>query len=524
MIHELHVANLGVIESATITFGSGLTALTGETGAGKTLVTEAIDLLTGGRSDPNLVRTGADQATVEGRFVDSDGEEVTVRRVIPADGRSRAYLNGAMANLAALGDAIRPLVEIHGQHGQQALLRSEARRSALDLFGGHDTAPLAQARAELRRAQAELEGLGGDEFERAREIDLLSFQVDEIEVVGIADAEEDERLARREALLGDATAHGEAAEKAVDALSVDGPAGSALAQALAALNDRSPFAKISERVYALQAELGDIVDELRSSAESIDDDPRLLEQLQERREQLTALRRKYGPDLGAVLLFQRTAAERLETLRNHHERAQHVSAEIEALTMRVRDEEAKLGAKRRATAPKLAQAVVKELRKLALPKAELEVVVGDDPGDQVDLAISMNPGAPLLPLAKVASGGELSRVMLALQMVVGSVADTVVYDEVDAGVGGEAATAIGQALAGVGRKHQVLVVTHLAQVAACADRQVNIVKTITGSSTRTDLVELDDAGRVVELARMLSGSPDSESARLHAAELLEAVR
>ncbi len=521
MLHELVVRNLGVIEHAEIVLGPGLTALTGETGAGKTLITEAISLLMGGRADPALVRTGADEAVVEGRFVDSDGEEITVRRVIPANGRSRAYLNGSMATATGVAEAAGERVEIHGQHGQQALLRSEARRRALDEYGAHDTLTLQQIRADIRVLVHELESLGGDEFERAREIELLEFQVSEIAAVGIVDAGEDERLAAQELLLGDATAHGEAAERAIELLSADGKVGSAVAEALLALRDRAPFAAESERLYAVQAELVDVVDSLRSVDEALADDPESLAELQRRREQLTGLRRKYGPDLAAVLAFCSTAQDKLETLQNHAERAAAVAAELADLRDAEAAAAAELAAARRSTAPKLSKAIVKELRRLALPKADLELQIGEvDPGDDVELCVAMNPGAPMLPLAKAASGGELSRVMLALQLVVGSTAATVIYDEVDAGVGGEAATEIGKALAGVGKKHQVLVVTHLPQVAACADRQVNIVKTIKGSTTRTELIELDDDGRVVELARMLSGSPDSDNARAHAAELL----
>lgn len=521
MLHELVVRNLGVIEQAQVVFGPGATALTGETGAGKTLITEAINLLTGGRADAVLVRPGADEAIVEGRFIAPDGTESVVRRVVPADGRSRAYLDGNFATIAELESTIGPLVEVHGQHGQQTMLRPAIRREALDRFGGHDLAPLAQARQHLREAEAQLDELGGDEITRAREIELLRYQVDEIEAAAIVDADEDRRLAQRELVLGDAGAHGEAAERALELLSADGVVGAALAEALAAVRERAPFESVTERLYAVQAEVTDITEELRSSSEVIDDDPAALAEVQARREVLSGLRRKYGADLEAVLVFFDEAGKRLHELEHHGERAAELQVRIDELRADVDREAAALAAKRIAAAPEIAKAVERELQQLALPKARFEVQVEGVAGNDVDFAISMNPGAPVLPLAKVASGGELSRVMLALQLVLGSDTSTVIFDEVDAGVGGEAATSIGRALGGVGQNHQVLVVTHLPQVAACADQQVNIVKTVRGATTVTELHPLDHEGRIVELARMLSGSPDSENARAHAAELLQ---
>lgn len=521
MLSELVVRNLGVIEEASVLFESGVTALTGETGAGKTLVTNSINLLIGGRAEPSLVRPGADEASVEGRFVDPDGTEFVVRRVLPSSGRSRAYLNGGLSTATVLAEMIGPMIEIHGQHGQQRMLRSSARRQALDRYGKHDLEPLRLAREELKQALDDLDALGGDEIARNREIELLQYQLDEIGAAEIIDPLEDDQLAARELVLGDASAHGEAAETAIEKLNVDGSVGAGLAEALAAVRDREPFAAVSERIYALQAEVTDLVEELRTLSAGIDDDPASLQQLQARRELLTGLRRKYGADLAAVMAFAEQTQHRLEELQNHAERAVEVAARIDELRDAEESAAAELLAERQATAPKLGKKVLAELRRLALPKAQFEITVGGPEGNDIDFAVSMNPGAPLLPVAKVASGGELSRIMLALQLVVGGDTDSVVYDEVDAGVGGEAALAIGQALAGVGKKHQVLVVTHLPQVAACADHQINIVKTVKGKSTATELHGLDYDGRVIELARMLSGSPDSDNARAHAAELLQ---
>lgn len=524
MLHELAVRNLGVIEEAAVVLPSGLTALTGETGAGKTLVTEAISLLLGGRADPVLVRPGASEAEVEGRFVSDSGDEVVVRRVVPADGRSRAYVDGRLATAGALGEAVGDLVDIHGQHGNQALLRGPSRRGALDRFGSIDTAALAEVRVALSEARTKLESFGGDERVRAREIELLRFQIEEIEAAGILSADEDDDLHAEERLLSDASGHRESALGAASMLGADGVVGDGLARAAALLREREPFAAETSRIDSALAEITDMAAELRDRAEAIPDDPARLVAVGERRRVLAELRRKYGASLAEVVAFHVEASGRMTELDSFAESAAALQAEIEQLLGDEAREAAVLGAARRASAPDLAAEVQRRLRKLALPKAVLEVAVGEDPGDDVDFLVALNPGSPPLPLNKVASGGELSRIMLALQLVLASSPPTLIFDEVDAGVGGEAAAAIGRALAQVARRHQVLVVTHLPQVAAFADSQINISKSSTRGGVRTSLTLLDDAARIVELSRMLSGSPDSEAAREHAKELLAGAR
>lgn len=531
MLHEMVVRNLGVISEASLVLGPGLTALTGETGAGKTLVTEAVSLLTGGRADPALVRTGASEAEVEGRFVfvgtDPDGgvgeiEEVVVRRVIPATGRSRAYIDGRLATAGAIADAVGDLIDLHGQHGQQSLLHAAARRGAVDRFGDIDASPLADARFRLRQAMERLDQFGGDARARAREIELLRFQLDELCAAGIDDADEDDLLREQESLLGDAQAHREAAEVAASLLGVDGLVGDGLAQALVALRDRAPFTEHTARLHSVIAEITDLSESMRGDAEMIADDPGKLAEVGARRQVLAELRRKYGATLAEVISYRDELATRLDDLESFDERAAALDAEIDELRLEVADEAARLGAARRKIAPTLASLVEQRLRDLALPNAAFQIDVGDDPGDNIEFLVAMNPGAPMLSIARAASGGELSRIMLALQLVVAEAPPTVIFDEIDAGVGGEAATSIGRALADVSEGRQVLVVTHLAQVAAFADHQVNIEKSSDGDGATTTLTRLDDAGRVVELSRMLSGSPDSEAARRHARELLDA--
>lgn len=521
MLIELRVQNLGVIENTQLIFGSGLSALTGETGAGKTLVTEAISLLSGARSDSALVRPGSTEASVEGRFLDSSGNERVAKRVVPAEGRSRAYLDGSLCTSAQLETEIGSMIALHGQHGQLALLRPSLRRDALDQYGQHDLTGYEQAKDALIQADSQLSELGGDSAQRAREIDLLRFQIQEIQDAQIVDGDEDERLSQKERVLGDAGAHIDAAQKSIALICADGPVADALGETIALLEGRSPFTQTYERLVNSAAEIADIADELRDSAAGVEDDPEALAQLQQRRELLSGLRRKYGPELKDVLDFWAKAQQRLELLEDHDRIAAELDAKRAELVAAVEKEASKLKTEREKSAKKLGEAIVSELAELALPRARLVVNVEGEAGSDVDFLIAMNPGSGLLPIAKAASGGELSRVMLALTLVVGTPALLEIYDEVDAGVGGQAATAIGSALAKVARERQVLVVTHLAQVAAFADNQIGIAKSVDDTTTTTNVTLLSSEERTVELARMLSGTPDSASALAHAKELLK---
>ncbi len=523
MLTELVVRDLGVIDELSLVLGEGMTAVTGETGAGKTLIVGAIDLLTGGRADASLVRPGADEAEIEGRFVHGD-EELVVRRVIPRDGRSRVYLNGRLATVAALSEHGADLVDLHGQHAHQSLLKGPVQRAALDRFGAIDTSALAELLDDLRSVDADLAELGGDERARAREIDLLQHQLDEIEAAGITGPDEDERLDREEDLLADATAHREAAATTRSLLDADGAAAGALAQALAAVEGRAPFDDLAVRLRSVMAEVSDLAAEVRDRAEGIDDDPERLATLRERRAMLRELRRKYGDDLADAEAFAAESAERLAELRSHDERAAALDARRAELLARLDEEQARVRAARVAAAPRLAAAVEEHLAGLAMAGARLEVEVEGVAGDDVVFLLAANAGHDPQALAKVASGGELARTMLALRLVLSAGPPTLVFDEVDAGIGGAAATMVGSSLAALADTHQVLVVTHLAQVAAVADHHVAISKRAVGGETVSAATLLDRDSRVTEVSRMLSGSPDSDAAREHAIELLAAGR
>lgn len=523
MLVELHVRNLGVIADARIPLGSGLVALTGETGAGKTMVVEALHLLAGGRPDSSRVRPGAQEAVVVGRF-DVDGEELVLRRVVPGSGRSRAYIDGEPATAAMLADAAGGLLEIHGQHAQQTLLQPRHQREALDLFGGIDRAPLTDARTRVRQLRSRLEELGGDERARARELDLLRYQLAEIEDVA-PEPGEDDRLAEEESVLADALDHRSSGETAADSLVGDGGAADLVAGALAGVADRAPYRELAQRLASVHAELVDAGVELRRAAESVEPDAERLAEIGSRRQRLTELRRKYGESLDEVLGFASDARARIAELSSLDRARSEVEAELAAVEADLVEQARVVGAARRSAAGPLATAVESVLGDLALAGCRVEVAVEDTDelpgaGAAVELRVATNAGLPPGGLAKVASGGELSRVMLALRLVLTGGPPTMVFDEVDAGVGGAAAQAVGAALARLAADRQVLVVTHLPQVAAFADHQLRVTKLAEQGTTSTVVEPLDEEDRVVELSRMLSGSPESSTARDHAQELL----
>ncbi|MFZ4519231.1 MAG: DNA repair protein RecN [Microthrixaceae bacterium] len=523
MLVELAVHNLGVIAAARVPLRPGLVALTGETGAGKTMLVEALHLLRGGKPDPSRVRAGSEAAEVEGLFVVGDTEWV-LRRVVPATGRSRAYVNGALATAGELSELTDELLELHGQHAQQGLLRPSRQRDALDRFAGVDRGELRRARDGVRGLEAELDALGGDERARAREVDLLRYQLDEIGRVAPRPGEEEE-LDREEDLLAGALAHREAAVTAVDLVAEEGAAADLLARAAAAVQGRAPFEAAAAALGRLSVEAADVARELRSTAEGIEPDEERLTAVRERRHALVELRRKYGEDLAEVLAHAEATAARLAELEGLAERRAEVTAALADARAELLEVSARLGAERRAAAPELARRLERELAALALAGAVVEVAVEDTDqlpgaGEGVEVRLAANQGAPSGPLSRVASGGELSRVMLALRLVLSGGPPTMVFDEVDAGVGGAAATAVGEALAGLASERQVLVVTHLPQVAAVADHQLLVSKAADGAATVTTVEALGEDDRVVELSRMLSGSPESDTARRHARELL----
>ncbi len=535
---ELRVRNLGVIDDVTVSFRGGTTALTGETGAGKTLLVEAIGLLLGGRADPAVVRAGAEEAIVEGRFAGppgtgdigegiggdgTDGEEILLARSVVRGGRSKAWIDGRMASIGALSEAASGLIELHGQHQHRSLVHTDAQRAALDAFGDIDLSTLESARLQVRRLGDESADLGGDARQRAREADLLRYQLDEIDAAAIEDEGEDGRLEVEEDRLAAASSYRNAAAEALASLSgmEDASALDRLAEATRVLAGRAPLAAFESRLRSAMADVSDLSTDLRSVVETWEDDPERLEEVRSRRQLLHELERKYGADLGEVLAFAAGARRRLAGIELQERRAVVLDAEMADARAVLAAAEVEVASARRGAAPRMAGQIQAALRELAMPSARFSITVdGDGPADRVSFLLGANAGEPLQPLAKAASGGELARTMLAIRLAITDSQGVMVFDEVDAGVGGAAATAVGSALADLGRHAQVLVVTHLAQVAAQADQQVEVRKSEHSGRTRTEVEVLDTDGRVVELSRMLSGSPDSASARRHARELL----
>lgn len=534
MLVELVVRNLGVIENVTVLPGASMTALTGETGAGKTLIVGAVSLLLGARADAVMVRVGCDEARIDGRF-ERDGIEVVLSRVVTSAGRSRAYIDGLPVTIAQLEEVGAGLVDLHGQHAHQSLLSATAQRDALDAYGLVDRTVLVEARSRMAELDRQLAALGGDERARARELDLLRFQAAEIDQAKLDDPDEDRVLALEEDLLADALAHRDAAATALGALRDDGGARDALGVAGAALARRSPFTAIETRLQTLLAELDDVIAELRGSVDSIEDDPQRLDELRARRQLIRDVLRKYGESISVVTGYRETLAQQIEDLSSHEERAATIEAEREKLRVQMISAGVKIRDQRRGASAKLAAAIERRLADLAMPKAKVGIEVLDSPdalgvdeGSDVRFLLAANPGSPLQALSKVASGGELARTMLALRLALlegrvalGGIPDTLIFDEVDAGIGGQAAVAVGQALAELGGGRQVIVVTHLPQVAARGTDHLVVEKLSTGKATSTVVTRQDREGRIVELARMLAGHPDSESGRRHAEELLD---
>ncbi|MDL5200707.1 DNA repair protein RecN [Streptomyces sp. ALI-76-A] len=569
----MRIRSLGVIDDAVVELSPGFTAVTGETGAGKTMVVTSLGLLLGGRADAALVRIGAKSAVVEGRISVSAGDSAVVRaeeagaelddgtllisRTVSAEGRSRAHLGGRSVPVGLLAELADDLVAVHGQTDQQGLLKLSRQRQALDRYaGGAVAVPLAkytEAYRRLRAVSVELEEITTRARERAQEADMLRFGLDEIAGVeprageDVELAEEAERLGHAEALSSAATAaHAALAGNPEDPEGIDAAtlvAGAA--RALDAVRSHDPeLAALADRIGEIGILLGDVSGELAGYADDLDADPLRLAAVEERRAALTALTRKYGEDVASVLEWAERSAARLTELDGDDERIDELTAERDALRVELGGLAQALTDARTEAAERFAAAVTAELASLAMPHARVSfdirqtedpegvevdgraVAYGPAGVDEVELLLAPHPGAPPRPIAKGASGGELSRVMLAVEVVFAGTdpVPTYLFDEVDAGVGGKAAVEIGRRLARLAKTAQVVVVTHLPQVAAFADRQLLVEKTHDGSVTRSGVKVLEGEDRIRELSRMLAGQEDSETARAHAEELLATAR
>jgi DNA repair protein RecN (Recombination protein N) len=572
---EMRLRGLGVIRDAVLEFGPGLTVVTGETGAGKTMVVTGLGLLMGGRADPGAVREGMPSALVEGRISVvangpvaaraseagaelDDGDVLIVSRTVSAEGRGRAHLGGRSVPASVLAELAEGLVTVHGQSDQLRLKSSARQREALDRFAGQPVAkPLTAYRAgwqRLREIENALDDITRRARERAQEAELLRLGLAEVERVDPQPGE-DAALRTEATRLAHAEELRQAAATAHLALSGDpgasdsgGDASSLLAAARRALDQvrgHDPqLADLADRLAEVGYLAADIAAEAASYTGSVESDPLRLAAIEDRRAALTALTRAYADDVDGLLAWAKDAAGRLAELEGDDDRLVELGLERKQLRTRLAASGAALSKARSKAANQLADAVSAELSQLAMPDARLLVEVrqrpddagvlvdlgsgpvslqaGPDGLDDVELLLVPHAGAPARPITKGASGGELSRVMLGIEVVLGAVdpVPTFVFDEVDAGVGGRAALGIGRRLALLARTSQVLVVTHLPQVAAFADRHLLVVKSGNGEVTESGVQRLDDEGRVRELARMLGGMAESGSAQAHAEELL----
>ncbi len=536
MLEELHVKDLALIEETWLELGPGMTVLTGETGAGKTVLVGALKLLLGDRADATLVRSGADEAVVEGRFV-TGGVEHAARRRVSADGRSRCYLDGEMATVGGLADVLGPLVDLHGQHDHQELLRTASHAALLDRFAGCETLVVtyretfrahASAAAELARVTAAM----GD---RERRLAALEATIADIDRVAPEPGEDDAIMARLPRLR-----HGErlagASSSAYRALTEEGAATDRLDEALTALQRVSgidpALDEMTETLSDLDARLGEVAGHVRAYGEAVEYDPTALEDAESRLAALTALKRSWGPTLDDVIATRTAAEDEAGTLGAGEAGLERVRAAVATADAAVRAAAAALSASREKASPLFETRLADTSRDLAMPSARFEVArtalerdvwTADGP-ERVEFLYAPGPGETARPLARIASGGEVSRVMLALKSVLGH-ADTVpvlVFDEIDAGIGGATALAVGRRLKSLADGRQVLVVTHLAQVAAFADAHLVVEKAVSDGRARTAVRAVEGDERIGELARMLSGS-DTEASLAHARELLASV-
>ena len=556
MIEQIRIRDLGVISDAQLDLGPGLTVLTGETGAGKTMVLNALSLLLGSRSDSSSIRKGQDQAFVEGRWllakdalerivasgIEVEDQELIVSRSVSSEGRSKASVSGRSVPVGILSEIGEHLVVVHGQSDQIRLKSASAQREALDQFAGSELASLAFKYSETfsswKKVSSQLELLTTESSSRIREADEIRAAVEELlrldPKVG-----EDQELAEQatkltyleELRLAAANAHEELSSESFDdgrdAITLIGKARRALEQ----VSDHDPeLAKLATELKEIGFSLNETAASISGYIASLDSDGAAeLEAIQLRRAELTSAMRKYGPSLAEVISYLETSGARLLELDSSDEAIEKLAAEEREFRKNSTDLAERISTLRQIAASELAAAVTAELSALAMSGASLEVQVvrlaelTSSGVDQVSLLLTAYPGAEPRPIGKGASGGELSRIMLAIEVVLAKseLAPTFIFDEVDAGVGGAAATEVGKRLAMLAKNAQVIVVTHLPQVAAFAGRHLRVLKSSSAEFTATDVVTLEGEQIVEELARMLSGLSESETGKSHAKELLD---
>jgi DNA repair protein RecN (Recombination protein N) len=541
MLRFLAVRNPAVIDEVEVEFDPGLTVLTGETGAGKSILVQAIDLLVGGRASADLVRTGEETASIQAIFERSDGSDVIVRREISAQGRSRAFIDDALATSAALRELGSSLIDLHGQHEHQALLNPAEHTMLLDAYAECQDLRMDVATAfdAWRSAAGALDRTRLDDREKRARIDMATFQLQEIDKVAPRPGE-DAALAAERSVLANADRLLRLSSEAYSAL-YDGEHAALASLAtvwkrvadLAAIDP--DFATHLDQRDALKSQLEDLAVALRHYATNFDASPERLQNVEDRLAAIDRLKKKHGGTLDEVLDRQRALQEELAALGASEERVATLEA-AEAGTRRTFVAKARdLSAARDAAGARLGRALESALAELAMPKSRVHVQIAqlDDPEqwtrdglDRIEFLLSPNPGEDLRPLARIASGGELSRIMLALRTLAArdDLGRTLVFDEVDAGIGGAAADAVGARLQGLARRYQVLCITHLPQIAARAGSHLQFSKHVRGGRTITSVARLDESGREVEIGRMIAGAEVSDRVLASARELLATRR
>jgi DNA repair protein RecN (Recombination protein N) len=537
MLRFLRIRNLAVIEAVEVEFDSGFNVLTGETGAGKSIVVEAVGLLLGARASADLVRTGEAHAAIEAIF-EHNGAEIVVRRELTSQGRSRSFVNGALATAGALRDLAARLVELHGQHEHQALLDPLTHLPGVDEYAGLDdhVAGVGEAWESVRALREQVERSRMDDREKAARLDLIAFQLGEIEKAAPAPGEDDALAATRQVLASAERILGLCEESYAALYESDGAVLGGLAGVwkrvaeLAAIEPQ--FAPYVEARDGIKGQLEDLAFFLRRYADGVDASPARLQEVEDRLALLERLKRKYGPALDDVIARGRALAHERELLSGAGEKAEELQRRLEEATGRYLTAARDLSRRRRDAAGPLARAVEALVAELAMPQTRFEVRFnaaelgpeewGERGIDRAEFYVSPNPGEQLRPLARIVSGGELSRMMLALKtMTAGDTpGKTLIFDEVDAGIGGRVAEVVGMRLRALGDQFQVLCITHLPQIAARGATHFRIDKNVRGGRTVTSVERLSDSGRVEEIARMIGGAVVTDQARATAREML----
>lgn len=567
MLLQLEIHNVALIDSVAIEFGRGLNILTGETGAGKSIIIDSINTLLGDRISRDLIRTGKEKASVEAVFnvddlklekmledfgiePEEDGTLI-ISREFNILGKNICRINGKIVTVSVLKEIGSYLIDIHGQHDNQSLLRSEYHIDLLDAFGGERILQLKKEFSELLSRQKDiirkLNSLSGDKAERAKKIDFIRYQIDEIKKAKLKPME-DEELSQQKVLLGNSEKIISAMSQAYDLLysgvNIRNSANDCINEALAKLDSISSFSEkygeMAKRLQDLSYLLSDITDEIRVLRDETEFDPDLLEQIEERLDLIYKLKRKYGATIEEILEYCRKLENELDLILMNEEEAEKLEKELKSLNSSLLSTGKLLNKERNKAARLLEDSICKELNDLEMKGTSFKVNIEieeieentkeprffNNGMDRVEFLISPNIGEALKPLSKIASGGEMSRIMLAIKTILANVDNipTLIFDEIDNGISGRASQKVGEKLSYISRNHQVICVTHLAQIACMADSHFMIEKSTVDSSTRTDVRRLSDEEIKNEISRIIGGTNISEITKKHAEEMISFAR